>query len=181
MFNLAKNNTMKTLKMGMLGGLVLVAFMWGCKKKDADGGMRVLLTDAPGPYLHVNVDVQKVEAHYANGNNWVTLNSVPGIYDLIALQNNVTAVLANNTQVPAGKVSQMRLILGTNNTVVLSSDSSTHPLSIPSSYNTGVKINIDATIPSNQTVTITLDYDANKSINKNGNGEYIMNPVISAK
>jgi hypothetical protein len=165
----------------MFACAALATFMWGCKKSSADGYMKVMMTDAPGEYLHVNVDIQKVEVHYANGNNWVTLNTVAQVYDLLALQNNVTTVLANNTQVPAGKVSQMRLMLGTNNTVVLTADSSTHPLTIPSSYNTGIKINVDATIPSNQTVTITLDYDAGKSINKNGNGEYIMNPVISTK
>lgn len=181
-FNLAKQIPMKTITMKMLAGLVLVAFMWGCKKSNPDGYMKVMLTDAPGDYLHVNVDIQKVEVHYANGNNWVTLTmGSQHIFDLLALQNNVTAVLAQNTQVPAGKVSQMRLYLGTNNTVVLSSDSSTHPLTIPSAVQSGIKINVDATIPSNQTVVITLDYDADKSINKNGNGEYIMNPVIQTR
>lgn len=173
---------MKTISMRMLAGLALVAFMWGCKKSSADGYMMVKMTDAPGDYLHVYVDIQKVEVHYANGNNWQTLTmGSQHVFDLLTLQNNVTAVLAQNTQVPAGKVSQMRLILGANNSVVLSSDSSTHPLTVPSAYQSGVKINVDATIPSNQTVTITLDYDADKSINKNGNGEYIMNPVIQTK
>lgn len=170
----------RTMKNGMLV-LAALAFMWGCKKSDPNGYMTVKMTDAPGDYMHVNVDIQKVEVHYANGNNWVTLSTNAGVYDLLALQNNVTAVLANNTQVPAGKVSQMRLMLGTNNTVQLTADSSIHPLTIPSAYNSGVKINVDQTIPSNQTLVITLDYDADKSINKNGNGEYIMNPVISVK
>jgi len=180
-----KAETMKKMiKRMLVASLLLVAFMEGCKKDSPNGYMVVKMTDAPGDYLQVKVDVQKVEVHYSNGNNnsgWTSLNTNTGVYDLLTLQNNVTAVLANNTQVPSGKVTQMRLILGSNNSVMLKADSSIHPLVIPSSYNSGVKINVDAQIPGNATVTITLDYDADASINLNGSGEYIMNPVIKVK
>lgn len=181
-FKTVKTEAMKTMmRKGMLGCLMLLAFMWGCKKSDPNGYMTVMMTDAPGDYLQVNVDIKQVSVHYANGNNWVNLNTNAGVYNLLTLQNNLTTVLAANTQVPAGKVSQMRLLLGSNNTVMLSSDSSIHPLKIPSAYTSGVKINVDAQVPGQQTVTITLDYDADASVNKEGNGEYIMNPVIRVK
>ena len=112
----------------MLASLVLVASLMGCKKQIDTGYMTVMMTDAPGDYLHVNVDVQRVEVHYANGNSnadWVALNTHAGVYDLLALQHNATAVLAGNVQLPAGKITQMRLILGSNNTVMLK-DSTTH-------------------------------------------------------
>jgi hypothetical protein len=168
------------MKKGMLAAMLL-AFVWGCKKSDPNGYMTVMMTDAPGDYLQVNVDIKQVSVHYANGNNWVNLNTNAGVYNLLTLQNNITTVLANNTQVPSGKVSQIRLLLGTNNTVMLSADSSIHPLKIPSAYTSGVKINVDAQIPSQNSVTITLDYDADASVNKEGNGDYIMNPVIRVK
>lgn len=171
------------IKRILVACLLITAFA-GCKKDSPNGYMTVKMTDAPGDYLQVKVDVQKVEVHYSNGNNnsgWTSLNTNAGVYDLLTLQNNVTAVLENNTQVPSGKVTQMRLILGSNNSVMLSADSSVHPLVIPSSYNTGIKINVDAQVPGNATVTITLDYDADASINLNGSGEYIMNPVIKVK
>jgi len=176
---------MKTLmKKLMMVALLSLVFISGCKKKDEYGSMTVQMTDAPGDYLHVYVDVKQVDVHYSNnqGNNgWIALATNAGVYDLIALQNNVTAVLSNGVQVPAGKVNQMRLLLGNNNTVVLSADSSSHALTIPSSYNTGIKLNVDATVPANQNVTITLDYDADASVSKNGNGEYMMSPVIKVK
>ncbi|MGZ3864188.1 MAG: DUF4382 domain-containing protein [Bacteroidia bacterium] len=173
---------MKTkLLMRVLVCGMLTALFFGCKKENQNGYMTVKLTDAPGNYLHVNVDVRSVDVHYSNGPNWVTLNTNAGVYDLLSLQNNVMAVLANNTMVPAGKVTQMRLILGSNNSVVLASDSTTHDLTVPGSYNSGVKINVDATIPGGQTMIITLDFDAEKSVNKTGNGEYVMNPVIRTR
>lgn len=180
---------MKTL-VSKLMALILVAIvaLGGCKKKDESGRMTVYMTDAPGDYLHVYVDVKQVEIHYSNGNSnsnttngWVNLATNAGVYDLLALQNNVTATLVNGTTLPSGKVNQMRMILGTNNSLMLK-DSTTHALTIPSSYTSGLKINLDGTIPSNNgNVTITLDFDADASVSKNGNGEYMMNPVIKVK
>jgi hypothetical protein len=86
-------------------------------------------------------------------------------------------VLATGTNIPAGNVSQIRLILGSNNTVMLR-DSTIYDLKIPSSEQSGIKINVNTAIPPAGTVTVTLDYDADKSVNQEGNGDYIMKPVI---
>lgn len=161
----------------------------GCKKKDENGRMTVQMTDTPGEYDHVYVDVKQVEIHYSNDNtnsnasdSWTSLATSAGVYDLLALQNGVAAVLVNNTQLPAGRVSQMRLLLGTNNSVVLKSDHSSHPLTIPSSYTSGLKLNLTASIPANNgSVIITLDFNAAASVSVNGAGEYMMNPVIKVK
>jgi hypothetical protein len=70
--------------------------------------------DAPGPYQQVNVDVMGVEIT-GDGGQSVTLNVVPGIYDLHyqMVWKNITDTLE------ISKVQQIRLILGTRNTVVL--------------------------------------------------------------
>ena len=173
---------MKTImKKGMFAVMLLAAFMWGCKKSDPYGHITMLLTDAPGDYLEVNVDIQKASVHYANGNSWVDLNTNAGVYDLLTLQNNLTAVLVNNTQVPSGRVSQIRLLLGANSSVKLSADSSVHMLTVPSAYTSGVKINVNTQMPSQNSVTITLDFDADASVVKEGNGGYTMKPVIKVK
>lgn len=149
----------------------------GCKKEDDYGNMTVKMTDAPGDYHEVNVDVQTVQVHYSGNGTWTTLNTQNGVYNLLDLQNNITTVLATGTQIPAGNVSQIRLILGSNNTVMLN-DSTIHALKIPSSEQSGIKINVNANIPPAGTVTVTLDYDADQSVNLEGNGDYIMKPVI---
>jgi hypothetical protein len=165
----------------MIVALSSLAIFSSCKK-DKEGSMTVRLTDAPGDYLKVNVDIQLVEVHYANssGGAWTSLNTNAGVYDLLTLQNNITTVLASGTNIPAGKVSQIRMILGPNNSVLLK-DSTTHSLKVPSSWNTGIKINVNATIPANNNLVVTLDYDADASIHREGNGEYTMNPVVKVK
>jgi hypothetical protein len=158
-----------------IGSVALIAT--GCKKDNEYGNMTVKMTDAPGDYHEVNVDVRTVEVHYADNGTWTNLSTQSGVYNLLDLQNNITMVLATGTHIPAGKVTQVRLLLGSNNTVMLR-DSTIHALKIPSSEQSGLKINVNAVIPPAGTVTVTIDYDADKSVNREGNGDYIMKPVI---
>jgi hypothetical protein len=169
-------------------GLIIGMLFSACKKDDdtaagSSGYMQMEMTDTPGNYLHVYVDVKSVEVHRADTNSsggWVVLNTRDTIYDLLTLQNNITAVLADSTWLPTGKVTQIRLILGTNNSVVLN-DNSTFPLTIPSSMNTGIKINLNTTIEPNKTTRVVIDFNADKSVNQLGNGSYQMKPVIQVK
>jgi hypothetical protein len=170
-------------------GLFISLWFSGCKKDDEGSGsgstgyMQMEMTDTPGNYLHVYVDVKSVEIHREDTNSqggWVILNTRDTIYDLLTLQNNITAVLADSTLLPTGKVTQMRLILGTNNSVVLN-DNTAHPLTIPSSMNTGIKINLNTNIEPNKTTRIIIDFNADQSVNLLGNGSYQMKPVIKVK
>lgn len=183
---------LKTICLFVLSGLSLAMLQWGCKKEDKEsegsGYMQMELTDTPGNYLHVYVDVQSVQVHRSNtdtaaasgSSGWITLNTRDTIYDLLTLQNNITAVLCDSTLLPAGKITQMRLILGTNNTVVLN-DGSTQMLNIPSSANTGIKINLNTTIEKDKTTRVVIDFNADESINLVGGGVYQMKPVIKVK
>jgi hypothetical protein len=52
------------------------------------------------------------------------------------------------------------------------------PLETPSAQQSGLKLNIHQTITSGILYTITLDFDAAKSIVTTGNNKYILKPVI---
>lgn len=185
---------MKTLKK-IFAALTVIAVivMAGCKKESADAYMAVKMTEARNSggsstppdgmplVTAVNLDIQSVEVHYSNtaeGNaGWVTLSTKAGVYDLLALQNDVTATLADDTKLPVGHATQLRLILGNNNSVVVGGDV-VHKLIVPS---TEIKINIDASVPAHAHVDITLDFDADKSIVIEGNGEFKLKPVIQVE
>jgi len=109
----------------------------------------------------------------------MSLETNAGIYNLLELQNNVNVVLANQDSLQAGYVSQMRLILGENNTITV--DSVTLDLSIPSAQNSGLKLNLDTTLEAGQTYQIILDFNAEQSIIEQGNGTYKLKPVISVQ
>lgn len=149
-----------------------------CKKENMNGSMTVRMTDAPADFIQVNVDVIGLEInHEANG--WMNVPINVGIYNLLDLQNDVNVILANNVNLPVGKVNQMRLILGDNNSLVDST--TTYPLKVPSGSESGLKINIDQVITSNNNLQILLDFDANASIVNQGNGGYSLKPVLKLK
>jgi hypothetical protein len=133
-----------------------------------------MLTDDPADYDQVNVDVQSVEIH-TNSGGWITLNGYPGIYNLLDLTNGIDTLIASDS-IPTGTVSQIRLNLGPNNTIMV--DSVMHPLEVPSGYSSGLKINVHQAIAGGTAYTLLLDFDAGHSIVETGNGEYKLKPVI---
>jgi hypothetical protein len=122
----------------------------------------------------VNVDVIAVEVT-GDGGQAVTMNVIPGIYDLLKLSNGVEKLIATDT-LEISKVAQIRLVLGTRNTVVL--NGITYPLSTPSAEQSGLKLQVHQTLQEGIMYHVLLDFDANKSIVKLGNGGYQLKPVI---
>jgi len=134
----------------------------------------VRMTDAPGNYQQVNVDIIGVEFKNDNGTT-VNLNVSAGVYNLLDFVNGVDTLIASGN-FPSGMLSQIRLILGPNNTVMV--DSVIYPLSTPSAMQSGLKLNVHIELRAGVLYTLLLDFDADQSIVNTGNGEYILKPVI---
>jgi hypothetical protein len=146
-----------------------------CNSNDGTTSFVVRLTDSPGDYEAVNIDILSVEVHSDNGDGWTTLDSNADVYDLLTLTNGVETVIANDV-LPAGRVSQLRLILGNNNSVVV--DGETFDLTVPSGSESGLKLQINADLIEGITYSVLLDFDAAKSIVATGSGKYILKPVV---
>ena len=114
------------------------------------GHLQVMLTDGPANYDAVNIDVEKVEVNISSdsgansgadsGTNsgWQTVNLLrPGVYNLLKFSNGIDTLLAA-ADLPAGTISQMRLTLGDNNSVVI--DSQSFPLKTPSAQQSRIEI-----------------------------------------
>ncbi len=69
----------------------------------------VRLTDAPGPYDEVNINIQGVEINGNNGGN-VMISTETGFYDLLELSSGVETTISNDI-LYSSKVNQIRLIL----------------------------------------------------------------------
>lgn len=154
---------------------------YSCSKNDNNNSgtaqVTMHLTDDPANYDHVYLDIQQV-AVTMSGSSEVTLNAVrPGIYDLLKFRNGLDTLLAR-ADIPAGTVSQMRLILGNNNSVVVSGVS--YPLTTPSAQESGIKLNLNQTFAANGSYDIWIDFDAARSILQTGAGTYKLKPVIRA-
>jgi hypothetical protein len=147
---------------------------------DQTARIEVRLTDAPGDYDAVNIDIQGIEVHAEEGNpatGWISLDVQRGVYDLLQLTNDIDTLLASSA-LPAGRITQIRLILGDNNSIVI--DGQEIPLRTPSSQQSGLKLNVQTELTEGVTYKILLDFDAARSIIKRGNNEYNLKPVIRA-
>lgn len=170
---------MKKLSVFFLIAFALLACgLYSCSKdkKNGTANIAVMLTDGPGNYDAVYVDIQRIEFNVDN--DWHTLTPlVPGVYNLLNFSNGIDTLMGNIV-VPAGKINQIRLVLGSNNSVVV--DGTAYPLTTPSAQQSGLKLNLHTDLQAGMSYKIWLDFDAAKSINKTGSGKYMLKPVIRA-
>lgn len=149
------------------------------------GTLQVYLTDAPGNYEAVWIDIQEVRIHRSENeeiedddDGWITISEEPKKVNLLDLTNGKLEVLGE-TDLDEGMYSQIRLILGDDNEVV--KNGVTHSLDTPSAQQSGLKLNVNAEIEGGQVYTLLLDFDASRSIIEAGNsGKFLLKPVIRA-
>lgn len=162
-------------------GIVFLSLVWlGCSKDTPNSRLEVAITDSPGNYEEVNIDIQRVEVHRSEGDQpsgWMALDINEGVYDILKLTNGLDTLLGV-VELPSGRISQIRLILGSNNTLKVSGE--VKPLSTPSSQQSGLKLKVHADLAGGITYRITLDFDAARSIVAKGSGGYSLKPVIRA-
>ena len=142
----------------------------------------ITLVDSEGDYDEVNVDIQGVKVHVSSDaedddSGWITLdNPNTGVVDLLTLTNG-NVIVIGDTEVPAGKISQIRLLLGPENTLVIGEEE--FDLDVPSGEQSGLKLKVNATLVGGVAYTMKLDFDAARSVVKRGNsGKFGLKPVI---
>ena len=169
----------KTLAFSLLVTLLVI----GCTREDKNSSgnkarLQVALTDDPGDYEAVFIDVEDIKINYSDNPNdgWLSLADVNrGEYDLLKLVNDDDTVLAD-AEVGPGTISQIRLVLGDDNYVQV--DGQRIKLETPSAQQSGLKLNIHQAVEPGLMYKLLMDFDVAKSIVKTGNGKYILKPVI---
>jgi hypothetical protein len=159
--------------------LAASCIVYSCNQESTNdySTLTISLTDNPGNYDNVFVEVVGVEVH-TDGNGWESMPVDTAVYDLLTLQNGVDTVLVTPQSLPSGRISQVRLLLGDSNSVVVAG--TTYPLSLSSQDETGLKCNVNAILQPNTAYQLMLDFDADQSVLQTGNGTYKLKPVVSA-
>lgn len=155
--------------------------------------MKVNLTDAPGDYQQVNIDVQGLRIHYtpfesdsaesdtaesSHDGEWIDLPFEPMNVNLLELTNGVDTLLTEADLEP-GHYKELRLILGSDNSVMV--DSTITDLKVPSGQQSGYKVKFQTDLEEGEEIEVTVDFDAGRSVHKAGNsGKYILKPVLKA-
>ena len=151
-------------------------------KKEGKSRLTVYLTDAPADYDAVNIEVLGVQVKASTDpgeGGWITmpLPVTPVTYNLLDFTNGMETLLSS-IELPAGKVSQLRLILGENNSIVVNGVAAPLPLEVPSGQESGLKFNIHADLIAGIEYKMWIDFDCARSVVENGSGDFILKPVI---
>jgi hypothetical protein len=169
---------MKRRLLGLIVALGVLVAAVSCDSDEKNARIQVWLTDGPGDYEELNIDVQGVEVHSSlndNGKGWKSLEVDPEIINVLDLTNGVERFLGE-LELPAGQVSQIRLVLGDNNSLKVGGQ--TYNLGTPSAQQSGLKLQVHETLLEGVTYKIVLDFDVAKSVLQTGAGAYKLKPVI---
>jgi len=149
------------------------------------GKINLLLTDFPlqgNEVSKVLINIKNITVSKADG-QWLTVVDFDPeggmVFDLLTLQNGTTASLGAFFLAP-GKYNQIRLHLNTNNFIEidLGFGPQLKPLETPSATHTGIKLVNEFEVTEDGDTTITIDFDASKSIIVTGSNKYILKPTI---
>ena len=135
-------------------------------------------------YLSVYITIYKIQVHLAGDDEesegeWIELelNNGEKIFDLINLKNEGLSVLLSEVELDPGKYTQIRLFVKDASLDIESGESGI-PVEIPSVYQTGIKLIHPFEIVDGEETVLTIDFDAEKSVVKTGNGNYKLKPTI---
>jgi len=148
----------------------------------ADFNVNLKSTVAKSTYDSILIDIETVSIHTssdsAENSGWFELETNGGIYDLLDYDSGNDTLIAFDSVLQTQTVSQIRLILGENNTIGV--DGEIYDLETPSGQTSGLKIQVHAELEADKSYKILLDFDADNSIIETGNGKYKLKPVIDA-
>ena len=202
-----KTIVMKTKNLFIAFASLLIVFAMSfssCSKNGVNNGnaIQVYLTDGPGDFEAVNLDIQKVEVKLDNddkhskddrfGDNdddkddhtkkkddfgeWVDLAYTPAVVDVLKLRNGVEKMLADGNV--TGTVRKIRITLGTNNTVVKGGVTSTLNLINETNNFLYIKLNDEhRERGASNGLKVWVDFDIANSISEL-NGKFYLRPVL---
>lgn len=181
--------------------LLLAIFISGCigilttpgddSMAPGKGRLEIYLTDSSGDYkvgddenyFAVNITISEIKVHLTGEDDvteggWIECGLIGGWdieYNLKDLKN--IPILLSNEDLKTGRYTQIRLFI-TDPNIILNRSEDAIILVIPSADQTGIKLIHPFEIIEGETIELTIDFDAEKSVVKTDNGEYILMPVI---
>ena len=168
---------MKTTGLLLISITLIGTILISCSKVNDNAGkmarLTIRLTDATAEYEKINIDIVGVQAII--NDNKIDLVALTGVYNLLDFVNGKDTIIVDQ-EIPAGMLSQVRLILGPDNSLLIAED--TYDLKTPSAQQSGLKLNIHQEFVPGIAYEYIIDFDAGKSIVKTGNGKFILKPVI---
>jgi hypothetical protein len=161
------------LVLSLLGSCTGQTTRTGTTTTAGQGKIQVYVTDAPAENITaIVIKASSIEAHLAGDNTsgWVTLLENPPAFDLLQVAGIQS--LLGTANVTSGNYTQVRLAI-TEVTVTINGEQK--KATVPSDK---LKFVGNITVTAGAVTSISLDFDAAKSIVVKGNGEVSLKPVV---
>lgn len=172
-------NANRSLLTGLLAAGLAACGGGGGSDSGATGSFSLSITDAPvDDAQQVVVTFTAVTLKPAEGEAVTLTLDTPQSINLLDYQNGESVTLVEDEAVAAGDYAWIRLTLDQDGTYIVDSLGQEHDLTIPSSAQTGLKLNNSFTLAADETLAYTIDFDLRKSVHLTGTGEYIMRPTL---
>jgi hypothetical protein len=174
---------------------ILLAF--GCKKEEFEpgtnptpGAFKVYMTDSPGDFEAMHVQITKVDA-YIEGRGWVNLNNQTQTVNVLSLTNGAQMELTQSSDMDAeaGVYSRLRITFGDQNRLTLGAAAT---LALGGTVVNGVgyfdlqwgsspreyEVEIDETVSEKYGADVLLDFNVAQSVYYDAN-QFIFKPMMT--
>lgn len=168
------------LKLSALATVIVLASCGGggggSSSSNSSGELSLGITDGPVENAsEVVVSFTSVELHGAE-HKLIEFDEAKTL-NLLALQGEDRSLLLDGESLASGDYQWIRLGVNEVDSYIVI-DGHQHPLEIPSSAQTGLKLNRGFTIGVGSTNDFTIDFDLRKSVHQEGTGDYKLRPTL---
>lgn len=151
--------------------------------------MKVRMTDNPGNFQALDVEIETVSAFNSTTGEWVVLDNEVQTVSVLELTNGNEQEIAASSEIDAGLYTKIKLDFTQNNKLTLNSTASIGLLGslIDVNINTQsstladdeVVIEINQEVNSNTNASLLLDFNVVASVEQDNNNEFFLDPVIT--
>ncbi len=156
-----------TKKIVLIYACVAFLAISSCKKDSPQtSDVSVYLQDAPASgYEKIKIEIKGVSIYSESSGSWVSLTVNNGVFDLLTLDSLHQAFLGK-IKIKGGDISQLVVVVGNQNTVMVSGIN--YPLVLDASDLDKLKLKISNNLSGNSNYKLTIDFKASESIDSNG-------------
>ncbi|MEE2764135.1 MAG: DUF4382 domain-containing protein [Pseudomonadota bacterium] len=161
------HRSLKFLGVSALAAGIAACGGGGSSDSQSTGQVSVGVTDAPATeFTNVTIAFTGISLKPADG-EWVTFSfDQPKSWNLLNLQGGLSEPLITDEEVPAGRYSELRLLVNTEASylVLKSTPDEEKRLAVPSGEQSGLKLKGDFLVAADSSTDLTVDFDVRKSI-----------------
>lgn len=170
---------MKKPIVSLIVAIAAMVSFTACDKQDNEemGALTVKMTDAPGDYAALNVEITKVDV-YSESSGWVTISNESRIINVLELTNGAETTLAHSSSVKAGVYTKAAVHFGSNNSVQIHSGGQQHSLDMGAAGSVTVDINVEVKAEAQAAAEVLLDFNVAESVAE-VNGVFTLHPTVT--